>query len=57
MKDIYIVSVGNHILGVYSTRELAEEVQTQYEYSEVEQYDLDKVPGKTYTEESRWWVK
>lgn len=48
MKNIYVLTEGSysdyHIVGVYSTKELAEEAQSLYEDSEIEEYDLDNIP-------------
>ena len=48
MKTIYVFTEGSysdyHIIGVYSTEELAEEAQSLYEYSQIEEYDLDNIP-------------
>lgn len=48
MKTIYVLTEGDysdyHIVGVYSTKELAEEAQTLYEHSQIEEYDLDDIP-------------
>jgi len=48
MKTIYILTAGDysdyHIIGAYSTRELAEKAQFLYEYSRIEEYSLDHVP-------------
>jgi hypothetical protein len=48
MKTIYILTEGDysdyHIVGVYSTKELAEEAQSLYQYSRFEEYSLDYIP-------------
>jgi len=48
MKTIYVLTEGSysdyHIVGVYSTKELAEEAQTLYKDSQIEEYDLDNIP-------------
>lgn len=48
MKTIYVLTEGSysdyHIIGVYSTKELATEAQSLYEHSEIEEYDLDNIP-------------
>ena len=48
MKKIYVLTEGNysdyHIVGVYSTPELAQEAQTLYPDSMIENYDLDDIP-------------
>lgn len=48
MTSIYVLTEGEysdyHIVGVYSTKELAEEAQTLYKYSQIEEYDLDNIP-------------
>ena len=48
MKTIYVLTEGNysdyHIIGVYSTKELATEAQSLYEYAQIEEYDLDDIP-------------
>jgi len=48
MKTIYILTEGDysdyHIVGVYSTKELAEEAQSLYQYSQIEEYGLDYIP-------------
>jgi len=48
MKTVYILTAGDysdyHIIGVYSTRELAEKAQFLYEYSRIEEYSLDRIP-------------
>ena len=48
MKTIYILTEGDysdyHIIGVYSTKELAEKAQFLYQYSQIEEYSLDNVP-------------
>ena len=47
-NSIYVLTEGSysdyHIVGVYSTKELAEEAQSLYEYSQIEEYDLDNIP-------------
>jgi len=48
METIYILTEGDysdyHIIGVYSTKELAEKAQFVYENSQIEEYTLDNVP-------------
>ena len=48
MKIIYVLTEGDysdyHIVGVYSTQELAQEAQTLYPDSGIEEYDLDDIP-------------
>ena len=48
MKKIYVLTEGDysdyHIVGVYSTSELAQEAQTLYPDSGIEEYDLDDIP-------------
>jgi hypothetical protein len=48
MKNIYVLTEGSysdyHIVGVYSTKELAEEAQSLYKDSQIEEYDLDDIP-------------
>ena len=48
MKNIYVLTEGSysdyHIVGVYSTKELAEEAQSLYQDSQIEEYDLDNIP-------------
>ena len=48
MTSIYVLTEGDysdyHIVGVYSTKELAKEAQSLYEYSQIEEYDLDNIP-------------
>jgi hypothetical protein len=48
MTSIYVLTEGDysdyHIVGVYSTKELAEEAQTLYKDSQIEEYDLDNIP-------------
>lgn len=48
MKTIYILTAGEysgyHIIGAYSTRELAEKAQFLYEDSQIEEYSLDSIP-------------
>lgn len=48
MTSIYVLTEGNysdyHIIGVYSTKELATEAQSLYEHSQIEEYDLDDIP-------------
>ena len=48
MKTIYILTEGDysdyHIVGAYSTKELAEEAQSLYQYSQIEEYGLDYIP-------------
>jgi hypothetical protein len=48
MTSIYVLTEGSysdyHIVGVYSTKELAEEAQSLYKDSQIEEYDLDNIP-------------
>ena len=48
MKKIYVLTEGDysdyHIVGVYSTPELAQEAQTLYPDSMIENHDLDDIP-------------
>ena len=48
MNTIYILTEGiysdYHVIGVYSTKELAEKAQFVYEDSQIEEYTLDDVP-------------
>ena len=48
MTSIYVLTEGDysdyHIVGVYSTKELAEEAQSLYKDSQIEEYDLDNIP-------------
>jgi hypothetical protein len=48
MTSIYVLTEGSysdyHIVGVYSTKELAEEAQSLYNSSQIEEYDLDNIP-------------
>jgi hypothetical protein len=48
MKTIYVLTEGSysdyHIVGVYTTKELAEKAQFVYEHSQIEEYSLDYVP-------------
>lgn len=48
MNTIYILTEGDysdyHVIGVYSTKELAEKAQFVYEDSQIEEYALDDVP-------------
>lgn len=48
MKTIYILTEGDysdyHVVGVYSTKELAEKAQFVYIDSQIEEYTLDNVP-------------
>ncbi len=48
MTSIYVLTEGDysdyHIVGVYSTKELAEEAQSLYKGSQIEEYDLDNIP-------------
>lgn len=48
MKKIYVLTEGDysdyHIVGVYSTSELAQEAQTLYPGSLIENHDLDDIP-------------
>jgi hypothetical protein len=47
-QTIYILTAGDysdyHIIGVYSTRELAEQAQFLYRDSQIEEYSLDNIP-------------
>jgi hypothetical protein len=46
--NLYILTEGcysdYHIIGAYSTKELAEEAQSLYPYAEIEEYGLDYIP-------------
>ena len=48
MTSIYVLTEGSysdyHIVGVYSTKELAKEAQSLYEHSQIDEYDLDNIP-------------
>jgi hypothetical protein len=48
MTKIYVLTEGSysdyHIIGVYSTEELAQEAQLLNTYSEIEEYDLNHIP-------------
>ena len=48
IKKIYVLTEGDysdyHIVGVYSTPELAQEAQTLYPDSMIENHDLDDIP-------------
>ena len=48
MKTVYILTEGDysdyHIIGVYSTKELAEKAQFVYDDSMIEEFALDDVP-------------
>ena len=48
MTSIYVLTEGDysdyHIIGVYSTKELAEEAQSLNQYSVIEEYNLDNIP-------------
>jgi hypothetical protein len=48
MTSIYVLTEGSysdyHIVGVYSTKELAQESQSLYKDSQIEEYDLDNIP-------------
>jgi len=48
MKTIYVLTEGSysdyHIVGVYSTKELAEEAQSLHDCAEIEEYQLDNIP-------------
>mgnify|MGYP003674144367 FL=1 len=48
MTSIYVLTEGSysdyHIIGVYSTKELAKEAQSLYQDSQIEEYDLDHIP-------------
>lgn len=48
MKTIYVLTEGSysdyHIIGVYSTKELAQKAQFLYQHSEIEEYSLDNIP-------------
>ena len=63
MKDIYVLTQGKYadymIVGIYSTKELAEEAQAQYEHREwtrIETYPLDEIVENS-REVNKWWVK
>jgi Fe2+ or Zn2+ uptake regulation protein len=60
MKNIYVLTEGSysdyHIVGVYSTKELAEEAQSLYKDSQIEEYDLDNIPEHP-PGMSAWFVK
>ncbi len=47
-QTAYVLTEGNysdyHIIGVYSTKELAEEAKTLWPYSSVESFPLDDIP-------------
>lgn len=47
-NTIYVLTEGSysdyHIIGVYSTKELAEKAEFLYPCSEIEEYSLDNVP-------------
>jgi hypothetical protein len=48
MKTIYVLTEGSysdyHIVGVYSTKELAQEAESLYSDSMIEEYSLDYIP-------------
>jgi hypothetical protein len=48
MTSIYVLTEGSysdyHIIGVYSTKELAKDAQSLYNSSQIEEYDLDNIP-------------
>lgn len=48
MKTIYVLTEGSysdyHIIGVYSTKELAQEAKSLHPYSVIEEYALDNIP-------------
>ena len=48
MKTIYVLTEGSysdyHIVGVYSTKELAEEAQSLHDCAQIEKYQLDNIP-------------
>ena len=48
MTKTYVLTEGcyseYHIVGVYSTQELAQEAQSLYPYSDIEEFDLDNIP-------------
>jgi len=48
MTSIYVLTEGDysdyHIVGVYSTKELAKEAQSLYKDSQIEEYNLDHIP-------------
>ena len=63
MKDIYVLTQGEYadymIVGIYSTKELAEEAQSKYEFSEwtqIETYPLNEMVQDS-REVNKWWVK
>jgi hypothetical protein len=47
-NSIYILTEGSysdyHVVGVYSTKELAKEAQFLFKDSQIEEYDLDNIP-------------
>jgi len=47
-NSIYILTEGSysdyHIIGAYSTEELAKKAQSLYRYGEIEEYGLDNIP-------------
>jgi hypothetical protein len=47
-QTVYVLTEGDyseyHIIGVYSTKELAEEAQTLWPYSDVNSFPLDSIP-------------
>jgi hypothetical protein len=47
-NSIYILTEGSysdyHIIGVYSTKELAKEAQSLFKDSQIEEYGLDNIP-------------
>ena len=48
MTSIYVLTEGSysdyHVVGVYSTKELAEEAQSLFKDSQIEEYGLDNIP-------------
>ena len=48
MTSIYVLTEGSysdyHIVGVYSTKELAKEAQSLYKDSQIEEYNMDHIP-------------
>jgi len=48
MTSIYVLTEGDysdyHIVGVYSTKELAKEAQSLFKNSQIEEYGLDNIP-------------
>jgi len=60
MTSIYVLTEGDysdyHILGVYSTKELAKEAQFLFKDSDIEEYDLDNIPEHP-PGMSAWYVR